>query len=633
MDFSGNQLTESIAVEANATHSWYWSHQTGKEVGFVTSRTALATSAVAALAYLSPSSGSNVGIGGGSTGRITGLLTMGQKLYFIGLIGNGSMPINYQLVSSNYGAYALNIRFPWDRGQKNNQLETKQTSHEENEEKTKDDTVDSYEAIKKSLAILDVVESFELQSESDPFKALLQVLFYVAIVYTTLCLARWSLIGVVFILKKETPSLLIFPRLEILATFWVAPAIAAKCPGLLSKGAGGYILAIVVFGLFPGLFLCLQLALLHMNFFTQEPGKWRVRLVSIKDSDSPTEDAADSIETNSESSEDANNHTEITISTNQALSTVQSDRREEIVSSTHPMTRSSPIEEQVSQSGHKLETHGVTIEPPSALPSNTRSPELYLTALDRLVKPFVGPPIDKTKWETVNHNDRFLERFGALFEDFRGPDHQTNSPSLPVSGSKWSFYRQAYTGRLIPLATALTDSFKLILLALVCTAELHEMEIGQLVFALCLCFGFFVFLRLLRPFRSRARLAVALLIEFVDCVTFILAIVAVSADENDQKLKEKCGFFMLCSQGVVYLLMMMEKISVACLHGILFCCSRFKKHLYCLPENNSIKKNASFKEEEGYFQNRIRNSLFSHLIMTNTVALTVSKPLRHRNEQ
>jgi len=82
------------------------------------------------------------------------------------------------------------------------------------------------------------VESFELRSETDPFKALLQVLFYVAVVYLTVCFARWSLIGVFWLLDKDTPLVLIFPRLEILATFWVAPAIAAKCPDLLSKGAG-----------------------------------------------------------------------------------------------------------------------------------------------------------------------------------------------------------------------------------------------------------------------------------------------------------------------------------------------------------------------------------------------------------
>lgn len=55
MDFAGNQLTESIAVQGNATKWWLWSHETGQEVGFVTSRTALATSALAALAYLTPS--------------------------------------------------------------------------------------------------------------------------------------------------------------------------------------------------------------------------------------------------------------------------------------------------------------------------------------------------------------------------------------------------------------------------------------------------------------------------------------------------------------------------------------------------------------------------------------------------
>lgn len=55
MDFAGNQLTESIAVEGNATRWWLWSHETGQEVGFVTSRTALATSAIAALTYLTPS--------------------------------------------------------------------------------------------------------------------------------------------------------------------------------------------------------------------------------------------------------------------------------------------------------------------------------------------------------------------------------------------------------------------------------------------------------------------------------------------------------------------------------------------------------------------------------------------------
>lgn len=45
-------------------------------------------------------------------------------LWIEGIIGQGAMPTNYQQVSSYYGSYAFNIRFPWDKAKKNKTLET-----------------------------------------------------------------------------------------------------------------------------------------------------------------------------------------------------------------------------------------------------------------------------------------------------------------------------------------------------------------------------------------------------------------------------------------------------------------------------------------------------------------------------
>jgi len=346
---------------------------------------------------------------------------------------------------------------------------------------------------------------------------------------------------------------------------------------------GGYVLAVVVFGLFPGLFLCLQAAILYLTFFKQEPVKWRVRLVSVNSPGLIPMNSQGSLDIESQIPEDKH-QTEIKSSTGKVLE-----------SSTRPMREHSPSQDEVSLSMHEMETIGASTEATSVV---------TLTFFDQLVRPLVGPPIDKTRWETVHHDDRFLHRFGPLFEDFRAPNCQTKYESYTLiqkcnlcvfrdtsstsTGARWSFYCSGYMGKLFALATAFTDSFKLILLALVCSSELPDMELGQLTFALCLSFGFLVFLRLLRPFRSRGRLAVVLLIEFIDCLTFILAIIAITADKDDQELKEKCGFMMLCSQGVVYLLMVLEKASTACFRGFLFCSERCKQHLSSSEQQESI---------------------------------------------
>lgn len=346
---------------------------------------------------------------------------------------------------------------------------------------------------------------------------------------------------------------------------------------------GGYALAVVVFGLFPGLFLCLQAAILYLTFFKQEPVNWRVRLVSVNSPGLIPMNSQDSLDIESQLPEDKH-QTDIKPSTGEVVE-----------SSTRPMKKQSSGQHEVSSSMQEIETIGASTEATSVV---------SLSLFDRLVRPLVGPPIDKTKWETVHHDDRFLHRFGPLFEDFRAPDCQTKygiytvmqkctlcvfrDTSSTSTRARWSFYRRGYMGKLFALATAFTDSFKLILLALVCSSELPDMELGQLTFALCLSFGFLVFLRLLRPFRSRGRLAVVLLIEFVDCLTFILAIIAVTADKDDQELKEKCGFMMLCSQGVVYLLMVLEKASTACFRGFLFCFEQCKQHLPSSKQQDSI---------------------------------------------
>lgn len=168
-----------------------------------------------------------------------------------------------------------------------------------------------------------------------------------------------------------------------------------------------------------------------------------------------------------------------------------------------------------------------------------------------LIAAFVGAPLEKTKWVTQKEDDKFLQRFGPIFEDYRVPLHPQNlHPSPPKSTSKWEG---------LTLATSIVESFKRIVIAVLCVMD-KGVPLALLIAAGIISLCFLIFLRVFRPYRSRWRLGVMLLIELADCVTFTLGIVFVAVGQHDTALSHRCGLAMLAAQGAAYVLLVGEKL-------------------------------------------------------------------------
>ena len=124
--------------------------------------------------------------------------------------------------------------------------------------------------------------------------------------------------------------------------------------------------------------------------------------------------------------------------------------------------------------------------------------------------------------------------------------------------------------------TALLDCTKRALIAMICVVDLDVLPVEQIIVALIISITFLIFLRVFRPFRSRWRLGMALLMESIDCVTFILGICAVSAGSKDEALQYRCGLLMICTQGIAYCLILGEKLAPAVKQIFTFLCRPFQ---------------------------------------------------------
>ena len=122
------------------------------------------------------------------------------------------------------------------------------------------------------------------------------------------------------------------------------------------------------------------------------------------------------------------------------------------------------------------------------------------------------------------------------------------------------------------LMTALLDCTKRALIAMICVVDLDVLPVEQIIVALIISVTFVIFLRVFRPFRSWWRLGMALLIESIDCMTFVLGICVVSASNKDEALQYRCGLLMICTQGIAYCLMLGEKLAPAFKQAFSFLC-------------------------------------------------------------
>lgn len=108
--------------------------------------------------------------------------------------------------------------------------------------------------------------------------------------------------------------------------------------------------------------------------------------------------------------------------------------------------------------------------------------------------------------------------------------------------------------------TTAANYVKLIIFAVVIGAEENDESSSQLVFLLLVATGFTLFLRVSRPYMVRIELALAMLAETADIVTFILGLSLIIGPVSNPSFRKSVGLGMLWTEGIAFGVMVGEKL-------------------------------------------------------------------------
>jgi len=236
------------------------------------------------------------------------------------------------------------------------------------------------------------------------------------------------------------------------------------------------------------------------------------------------------------------------------------------------------------------------VESPSSGAVDTRGNGYYrlLETLDRyILTPAIGPKQAKVCWVSTNtEHSRFVERFGPMFEDYRGhvvmkrdshrrgvidkkketlslldPLHEkplfTVKTSIRRRGppKKIPFYRHSFQTCMGVLLLS-----KLVFLGVLVKADDDNESLPQLLILLCTSIVVLGLLRFTQPYIRRLDLALALLAEVADITVFTLAIVLLTSTGEEQSVRRNIGISMIVLEGGTMVLIFIEKASMLCGH-------------------------------------------------------------------
>ncbi|DBA93931.1 TPA: hypothetical protein ACH3X3_013969 [Trebouxia sp. C0006] len=184
---------------------------------------------------------------------------------------------------------------------------------------------------------------------------------------------------------------------------------------------------------------------------------------------------------------------------------------------------------------------------------------------------FIGPLRPEGKWAVLKSPDsRFLRKYGALFEDNRGPPMILVGATYatdPVTGWVNRGKLEPHLGR--PLVSIrgrglmyryqlqgyakLIGVLKVVVYALLLNGISSSTSIAQVIALMVLSMTHLLFLRFIQPLCERGELAVQLVAEICDVGVFVCGLVLILGDSSNDTFRLTLGLIMLGLKGVGFL--------------------------------------------------------------------------------
>ncbi|CAD7704222.1 unnamed protein product [Ostreobium quekettii] len=551
--------------------------------------------------------------GGSSGSALAGgleMLNMGQKVYFTSLVASSHLPENYKVMASNLKWTALNAQLPWKSSDSEDDVKATATNQED----------DSRESNRKLLQApipdgledgsenpLDRIEDVqEFLFTTDPRETARRVFFWVAVLFGGLVSIHLFILLLLHCMQRAIPKIFAFPRLELYACEWAVPAIAAASGSLMTGDTGDVILGAAIFIFIPGVYLAWYFHMLWRHFYKPEPHERGANLVvATKRRGYPSKGRENYADSSSEAVDAKSMANGAGMSSSLALlpaagvsnashngAKLQDDQR-----GASPAGKGDAEPAEGEQLEAMKEEDSLVFgdsKPMQTTVAGTGTGSSRRFFSKYLVKPTLGPKLEKVTWvSTHSSHARFVERFGPMFEDYRGhvvvhrSDLSTgNSKNVRQADPKsvlnplpqkplfmFPSVRRKGPAATVPfykhyIQTAMGALLlaKLVFFAVLLHGEDEKDNLPQLIVLVVTSTVFFFLIRSTQPFVRRLDMAVALLAEFADIIVFTLAIVLFSATMQTDNRRKNIGITMICFEALAFFALFVEKMFIVVEH-------------------------------------------------------------------
>ena len=214
----------------------------------------------------------------------------------------------------------------------------------------------------------------------------------------------------------------------------------------------------------------------------------------------------------------------------------------------------------------------------------TPKPRSKITLLTLLL----GNRQEEAKWvTTTTEGSKFHQRYGLLFEEYRGPATGRRDATLEIDPATgwvdrgklvaleerplWTLpLPKLENNRLrlrstkvcrhhLQLMSKLLDVIKLILVGCIIAGVGNTVDnIASIIALIALSLTLTLLLRISNPFLSRFNMSMLLMSEVADLIVYACALVLILGPENDEDTDRGIGTVMLLSEALVLLVQMME---------------------------------------------------------------------------
>lgn len=321
---------------------------------------------------------------------------------------------------------------------------------------------------------------------TNPYQRLVRVLFWLAVLLAAVLVIHMAILAAFLFSRWRTPSLLHFPRPELLVLLIALAAIAQGAANLFTGNGGQIAVGVVLVVLLPVGFLLASAFFIWRYLYHPRLPQRRAAFILLENPDEP-----------------------------------------------------------MHYKGNKL--------------------------VRFLGEFFIGPLRPEGKWAVLKSPDsRFLRKYGALFEDNRGPPMVLVGATYatdPVTGWVNRGKLEPHLGR--PLVSIrgrglmyryqlqayakLIGVLKVIVYALLLNGISSSTSIAQVIALMVLSMTHLLFLRFIEPLCERGELAVQLVAEICDVGVFVCGLVLILGDSSNDKFRLTLGLVMLGLKGVGFL--------------------------------------------------------------------------------